>query len=219
TGKEVKLISSITLDSIGEVTLMLIAILFVQSVFSFIRVYTFSIVSEKALADLRKKIYERLIWLPMTFFDQRRVGELMSRITSDVSTLQDTFSFALAELLRQVFTLVLGTVVISFLAPTLTAFMLLTFPVLIILALVFGKYIRKLSRKTQDELAKTNVEVEESLQSISVVKYFTSELFEIMRYSRSRQAVLRLGLRTARPRALFASFVTLAVAGGRGIVG
>lgn len=219
TGKEVKLISSITLDSIGEVTLMLIAILFVQSVFSFIRVYTFSIVSEKALADLRKKIYERLIWLPMTFFDQRRVGELMSRITSDVSTLQDTFSFALAELLRQVFTLVLGTVVISFLAPTLTAFMLLTFPVLIILALVFGKYIRKLSRKTQDELAKTNVVVEESLQSISVVKYFTSELFEIMRYARSLQAVVSVAVRTARARALFVSFVIFAIAGGIVMVG
>lgn len=219
TGKEVKLTSWITFNSIGEVTIILIATLFVQSIFSFVRVYTFSIVSEKALADLRKKIYERLIWLPMTFFDQRRVGELMSRITSDVSTLQDTFSFALAELLRQVFTLVLGTIVISFLAPTLTAFMLLTFPVLIVLALIFGKYIRKLSKKTQDELAQTNVVVEESLQSISVVKYFTSELFEIMRYARSLQTVVNVAVRTARVRALFISFVIFAIAGGIVMVG
>ncbi len=138
-------------------------------------------VSERSLADLRKSVYQKIIWLPLSFFDNRRVGELMSRITSDVSTLSDMFSFTLAELLRQFLTLILGTVVIFFLAPKLTGFMLLTFPVLVILALVFGKYIRKLSRKTQDKLAEANVVVEESLQSISVVKAFTNEVFEITR--------------------------------------
>lgn len=219
SGKEAKLIPGVIFNSIGQVTLILIAILFVQSVFSFIRVYTFSVVSERALAGLRKKIYERIIWLPMSYFDRHRVGELMSRITSDVSILQDTFGFTLAELLRQVFTLVFGTIIIFFLAPTLTAFMLLTFPVLVILALVFGKYIRKLSRKTQDELAHTNVIVEESLQSISVVKSFTSELFEVMRYGNSLQHVVNVAIRTARVRALFISFIIFAIVGGIVVVG
>ena len=67
-------------------------ILVAQGVFSFVRVYTFSIVSERTLADIRSTVYEKIIWLPMTFFDRSRVGELLSRITSDVSTLQDTFT-------------------------------------------------------------------------------------------------------------------------------
>src|SRR5690606_29143222 len=114
-------------------------------------------VSERGLADLRKAVYQKIIWLPLTFFDKRRVGELMSRITSDVATLTDMFSFTLAELLRQILTLLIGTVIIFVLAPKLSGFMLLTFPVLVILALIFGKYIRKLSGKTQDQLAQANV--------------------------------------------------------------
>ena len=171
--------------TINQVALALLVVLFVQGVFSFTRVYTFSVVSERSLADVRKAVYQKIIWLPLSFFDNRRVGELMSRITSDVGTLSDMFAFTLAELLRQVLTLIFGTAIIFYLAPKLTGFMLLTFPVLVILALIFGKYIRKLSKKTQDRLAEANVVVEESLQSISVVKAFTNELFEIRQIHQS----------------------------------
>jgi ATP-binding cassette, subfamily B, bacterial len=201
-------------NSINQVALGLLGILLIQSFFSFLRVYTFSIVSEKGIANLRKSVYEKIIWLPMTFFDSRRVGELMSRITSDVGILYDTFSFTLAELLRQLLTLIFGVIVIFFLAPTLTGFMLLTFPVLVIAALLFGKYIRKMSRKTQDKLADANVVVEESLQSIFIVKAFTNELFEINRYTRSLKEVVTVAIQTARYRGLFISFVIFAIFGG-----
>jgi ABC-type multidrug transport system fused ATPase/permease subunit len=79
--------------SIDQVAIALLLILFVQGIFSFVRVYTFSIVSEKGMADVRQAVYRKVIWLPMTFFDSRRVGEVMSRLTSDVATLQDTFSY------------------------------------------------------------------------------------------------------------------------------
>src|SRR5690606_34136683 len=131
-----------------EATVALLAVLIIQSVFSFVRVYTFSMVSEKGIADLRKKVYQKVIWLPLSFFDSRRVGELMSRLTSDIGILQDTFSFTLAETLRQVLTLVFGTAFLFYFAPQLTVFMLLTFPVIVISAIVFGKFIRKMSRRT-----------------------------------------------------------------------
>jgi len=206
-------------STINQIALVLIFILFVQSIFSFTRVYTFSVVSERSLADLRKSVYQKIIWLPMSFFDSRRVGELLSRITSDVGTLQDVFSFTLAELLRQALTLILGTGVIFYLAPKLTGFMLLTFPVLVILALLFGKFIRKLSKNTQDKLADSNVIVEESLQSISVVKAFTNEFFEILRYTKSLSEVVNIAIRTARFRGLFISFVIFALFGGIVAVG
>lgn len=201
-------------QTINEVAIVLIVILFIQGIFSFIRVYTFSIVSERGMADLRQAVYKKVIWLPMSFFDSHRVGELMSRITADVGTLQDTFSFTLAELLRQVLTLVFGIGIIFYLAPTLTGFMLLTFPVLVIAALLFGKFIRKLSRKTQDKLAEANVIVEESLQSVTVVKAFTNEVFEINRYTKALQEVVTVAIQSARYRGLFISFIIFALFGG-----
>lgn len=206
-------------SSINEVALALIGILAVQGIFSFTRVYTFSVTSERSLADLRKTLYQKIIWLPLSFYDNRRVGELMSRITSDVGQLQDIFTFTLAELLRQSLTLIFGTALIFYLVPRLTIFMLLTFPVLVILALIFGKFIRKLSRKTQDKLAEANVVVEESLQSVSVVKSFTNELFEISRYKNVLTEVVAVAVRTATFRGLFISFSILALFGGIVAVG
>lgn len=200
--------------SINQIALALLAILLVQSVFSFIRVYTFTVVSEKALADLRHDIYQKIVWLPMSFFDSRRTGELISRITADVSTLQDTFTFTLAELLRQILVLLIGVPLIFILTPKLTIFMLLTFPVLVLAALFFGKFIRKLSKKTQDQLANTNVIVEETLQSIAVVKSFTNELFEVLRYKKSLNEVVRTAIYASRYRGLFISFTIVALFGG-----
>ena len=202
------------LTSINHIALALIGILLVQSVFSFIRVYTFAIVSEKTLADIRLSLYEKMLWLPMKFFDERRIGELISRITSDVGTLQDTFTVTLSELLRQIVVLIAGTVVIFVLTPKLTLFMLLTFPLLVLAALIFGKFIRKLSRKTQDQLASANVIVEETLQSVSVVKAFTNELFETLRYKKSLREVVRVALHASKYRGLFISFTILALFGG-----
>jgi ATP-binding cassette, subfamily B, bacterial len=206
--------SEFFLTTINQVALGLVIVLALQSVFSFLRVYTFSIVSEKSLADLRHAVYEKIIWLPQSFFDSRRVGELISRITSDVSTLQDAFAFMLAELLRQVLVLVIGTAVIFILTPKLTFFMLLTFPVLVLAALFFGKFIRKLSRKTQDQLANANVVVEETLQSIAVVKSFTNEMFEVLRYRKSLTEVVNTALHAAKYRGLFISFTILTLFGG-----
>lgn len=206
-------------SSLNQVALVLMGILLIQAIFSFIRVYTFSIVSERGMGNLRQTFYRKLIHMPMTFFDNRRVGELLSRITSDISTLQDTFSFTLAELLRQVITLLAGTGIILYLAPRLTAFMLLTFPIIVISALIFGKFIRKLSRKTQDKLAEANVIVEESLQSVSVVKAFTNELFETGRYNQAIQQVMGTAIHAARYRGIFISFIIFVLFGGIVAVG
>lgn len=202
------------LTTINQIAFALLAILIVQGIFSFIRVYTFAIVSERTLADIRLSVYEKMLWLPLTFFDKRRVGELISRITSDVGILQDVFTVTLAELLRQVMVLVAGTIVIFVLTPKLTLFMLLTFPVLVLAALFFGRFIRKLSKKTQDQLATTNVIVEETLQSITVVKSFTNELFEVARYKKSLKEVVRIALRAAKYRGVFISFTIVALFGG-----
>jgi ATP-binding cassette subfamily B protein len=206
--------STFFLSTINEVTLGFGVIVLFQALFSYLRVFFFSRFTERSIADLRLAVYQKMIWLPQSFFDSRRVGELMSRVTSDVGTLSDAYTFMLAELLRQVVVLIGGLIIISVLAPQLTLFMLLTFPVLVVAALLFGKYIRKMSKKTQDQLASANVIVEETLHSVSVVKAFTNELFEVARYGKSLQEAVNTALRSAKYRGLFFSFTIIAIFGG-----
>jgi ABC-type multidrug transport system fused ATPase/permease subunit len=200
--------------TLNEVTFLFVALLIMQAAFSFLRVYTFSRVSERSMRDLRKELYTKIITLPISFFEKSRVGELMSRITSDVTQLQDVLSITLAELFRQVFTLVGGVVLISMLSGKLTLFMLSTFPFLVVAAIVFGKFIRKNSKKVQDELAQTNIIVEETLQSINVVKAFTNERLEVNRYDTSIQSVVDYALKAATFRGGFISFIISVLFGG-----
>lgn len=201
-------------DDINGIAFILLGILLIQSVFSFFRVWLFAQVSEKSMRDIRKAIYGRLVHLPMTFFDKRRTGELISRITSDVSLLQDTFSITLAELMRQVITLLAGIGFLLYTTPKLTLFMLATIPVLVVIAMIFGRFIRKLSKATQDELAAANVVVEETLQSIVTVKSFTGEAFESTRYGKGLERVVNVALKAAGFRGAFISFIIFALFGG-----
>jgi len=201
-------------SDVNSIAWILIAILAIQSIFSFFRVWLFALVSERSMRDIRLALYSKLVRLPMTFFDKRRTGELISRITADVSQLQDTFSTTLAELFRQLVTLVAGVGFLLYNTPKLTVFMLGTFPVLVLIAMVFGRFIRNLSKKTQDELAAANVIVEETLQSISTVKSFVGEAYETSRYGKGLNSVVGVALTTAKYRGAFISFIIFALFGG-----
>ncbi len=201
-------------NDINSIAWILVGILAIQSVFSFFRVWLFALVSERAMRDIRTALYARMVRLPMGFFDKRRTGELISRITADVSQLQDTFSTTLAELFRQLITLLAGVGFLMYNTPKLTGFMLGTFPVLVLIAMVFGRFIRRLSKKTQDELAAANVIVEETLQSISTVKSFVGEAYESARYGKGLNEVVGIALTTAKYRGAFISFIIFALFGG-----
>lgn len=213
-GEMTKVIEGKSSYKINEVTLFFFAVLIVQAMLSFFRIYTFAQVSEKAMRDVRQTLYAKIITLPIFHFEKRRVGELMSRITSDITQLQDVLSITLAEFFRQVFTLVGGVALITYISWKLTLFMLATFPVLVISAIVFGKFIRKISKKAQDELANTNIIVEETLTSIQAVKAFTNEKYEVDRYTTSLNKVLGEALKAATLRGGFVSFIIFALFGG-----
>jgi ATP-binding cassette subfamily B protein len=213
-GQMTKVIEGKSNYHINEVTLFFFAVLIIQAILSFLRIYTFAQVSEKAMRDVRKTLYAKIITMPIFHFEKRRVGELMSRITSDITQLQDVLSITLAEFFRQVFTLVGGIALITYLSWKLTLFMLATFPLLVVAAIVFGKFIRKISKKSQDELAATNIIVEETFQSIQAVKSFTNESYEVNRYTSSLNRVIEAALKAATMRGAFVSFVIFALFGG-----
>jgi ATP-binding cassette, subfamily B, bacterial len=212
-GQLIEAINSKSSDQLRQVSLWLMGLMALQAIFSFFRVFTFTRVSERAMRDVRHGLYGRLISLPISFFEKNRIGDLMSRITSDVTQLQDVLSITLAEFFRQIFTLLIGIGIIFYTSPKLALFMLATFPFMVVAAFFFGRFIRKNAKRTQDELAKTNIIVEETLQSISVVKAFGNEFFEVSRYGQSLEKVVHFALRTATFRGAFISFVIFALFG------
>jgi ATP-binding cassette, subfamily B, bacterial len=193
--------------SFQSIGILLLVLLIFQGITSYVRVILITWVSEKSISDIRKDLYAKLLTQPIYFFEQRRVGELASRATADVSMLQDAISLTLAELIRQIIILIGGLAFIFWIAPGLTLIMLSTFPLVIVIAIIFGRYIRKVSKTRQDELAQTNVILDETLMAISVVKSFTNEFFEHLRYGKAIDRVVDVSMRFAKLRGMFFAFI------------
>lgn len=185
----------------------MVLVLILQGIFSFSRVLLFTYVSENTMADIRTSLYQRLICLPLSFFEDSRVGELTSRTTTDVQQLQSALSMTLAEFIRQIVILLFGVVYLLTETTELALRMFAVFPVVIIIAVFFGRYIRQFSKRRQEILAETNVILEESLHSISLVKAFTNEWLEIKKYGKSIQEVVKISIKFGQMRGLFIAFI------------
>jgi ABC-type multidrug transport system fused ATPase/permease subunit len=200
-------------ESINRIALLLVAILVIQSVFSYFRTVLFVNVTEKSLANLRQDTYNHLIRLPLKFFEQRRVGELNSRISADIALLQDTLTSTLAEFLRQIIIIVGGISLLVYTSLELTLFMLAILPAIVLMVFFFGRFIRKYSKQMQKEVAESNTIVEETLQGIRSVKTFTNEFLEMGRYRDRTLEIAKLGMKGGRYRGAFYSFVILGLFG------
>lgn len=193
--------------SVTDYGWIFLIVLIVQGIMSYFRTTLFAFVSEKGMANMRKDLYNKIITQPIVFFEERRVGELTSRITTDIEQLQSVFSITLAEFIRQLVVLISGVIIIVYWTPGLSMIMLLTFPVVVVVSMFFGRYIKKVSRQRQDQLAETNTIVEETFQSFSMVKSFVNEYFESLRYGKSVDKVVDISLRYARLRGIFFAFI------------
>jgi len=200
-------------ESINRIALLLVAILVIQSVFSYFRTVLFVNVTEKSLANLRQDTYNHLIRLPLKFFEQRRVGELNSRISADIALLQDTLTSTLAEFLRQIIIIVGGISLLVYTSLELTLFMLAILPAIVLMVFFFGRFIRRYSKQMQKEVAESNTIVEETLQGIRSVKTFTNEFLEMGRYRDRTLEIAKLGMKGGRYRGAFYSFVILGLFG------
>ncbi|MCC6723081.1 MAG: ABC transporter ATP-binding protein, partial [Saprospiraceae bacterium] len=200
--------------SLQQVGIFLVAVLVGQGFVSYFRVKLFAAVSEQGIADVRKALYSKIITLPIVFFEERSTGELVSRLTADVEKLYNAFSVTIAEFIRQVLVLISGIIILAVMAPKLSLIMLGTFPIIVVGAIFFGKKIRKLSKQRQDELANSNNVLSETMMSIQVVKAFTNELFESLRYGKSVDETVAVALHFAKGRALFTVFIVSVLFGG-----
>jgi ABC-type multidrug transport system fused ATPase/permease subunit len=191
----------------------LLVILFLQSIFSFFRLSLFVNFTENTLANLRLALYSNLVKLPMSFFSQKRVGELNSRISSDITQIQDTLTSTIAEFLRQFILIVGGVLLLANESIKLTLLMLSVVPLVAIAAVVFGRFIRKYSKNVQDKVAESQVIVEETMQGISIVKAFANEWYEITRYNLKIKEVVSIAIKGGKYRGYFASFIIFCLFG------
>jgi ABC-type multidrug transport system fused ATPase/permease subunit len=201
-------------NNVNVLLLFMLIVFAFQAVFSFFRVVVFNKVTENVLRDIKQESFRTFVHLPMNFFNKNKVGELTSRIATDIQLLQETFNTTIAEFFRQIVTIIFALTVIFFLSWQLALWMLAVVPVLAVVAIIFGRYIRKLSKKAQDESAASNSVLEEVLSGIFNVKAFTNERLEENRFNDRIAEVLRQNIKSGIMRGLFVSFIIFCMFGG-----
>lgn len=203
---------------LDRITAVLIAVFLLRSVITLIETYNLNYVGERILADIRKQLYQHLQTLSLRFFTERRVGELVSRISNDVTVMRSVLTNNINTLLQQSLTLI-GSVIIMFLLNArLTLFILVMIPIVVLLGFVFGFYLRRISTQVQDEIAGSTVVAEEVLQNIREVKSFAREPYEIARYNRVVDRTFSAAIRLLRVRAIFGPIVAFMAFGGLSLI-
>lgn len=211
--------------ALDRIALGLIVIFALQAVFNYLNTYLLVRVGQGVVADLRKALFSHLLTLPVRFFENRKTGEITSRLTSDASTVQNAVSGSLVQFINQAITLIGGIVIIFVTSWKLSLVMLSVVPVVILLASFAGRRLRKLSTQVQDKLAEANANAEEAIVGVRVVQAFTAEQVETHRYGQRILEALELAVRVGSLRAAyfgagisFATFTSLALViwfGGR----
>jgi ATP-binding cassette, subfamily B, bacterial MsbA len=188
-------------------TSALIGVFFVQASFTLVQSYTLNYVGEHIVLDLRAQLYHHLQRLSLGFYANRRTGEILSRISSDVTQVRTLLTNNSTQLLSNIVTLIGSVVIVFLLNPRLVIFVLVLMLAIVGVAVGYGRSLQRMSTKVQDSLADSTVAVEEGLQGIRVVKSFTNEEHEVNRYKGFLQRTLQAALRLAFYRATFGALM------------
>lgn len=212
---------------LDRTVLALIGIFALSSLFAAAQSYLLARVGAGVVADLRRALFSHLLTLSPRFFADHKTGDLTSRLTADVGTVQTVTSTALAQLAAQTVSLVGAVVLLITTSPRLSLFTLAVIPLVIGTAVLIGRRIRRVSREVQDAVAGANASAEEAISGVRVVQSFTAEGIERERYGRGVLASFRAALKRARLQALmggtlsfltFGSLAALLWYGGRQVM-
>jgi subfamily B ATP-binding cassette protein MsbA len=196
------------MGGLDRLVLLLIVLFSVQAVGSFLQTYFLGVVGERIVARLRSDLFARLVTLSLDFYVHARVGELISRLSSDVTQVRMMLTQTITNLLAASVGL-LGSIVILFvLSPTLLLVVLVLAPALIGVAFAFGRPLQRVSTQVQDEIARSTTTAEEALSGIRIVKSFVREDWEIHRYGVDLGRVVARATRLALWRGLFGAVMT-----------
>jgi subfamily B ATP-binding cassette protein MsbA len=199
---------------LDRIALILVGLFLVQAVLNYAQTYLLSATGERAVAGLRRELFDRLLDMPPGFFAERRTGELTSRLTIDIGLLQGVLSHQLAEFSRQVLALIGGVVLLTLMQPRLTLTALGVVPIVVGSAFYFGRRLRRITTGVQDRVAEATAVAEEAFSQIRTVQSFTQEPMERRRYAERVAAAVRAALVRANVRGVFFGVLTLTTFGG-----
>ncbi|HSH77109.1 MAG TPA: ABC transporter transmembrane domain-containing protein [Herpetosiphonaceae bacterium] len=190
------------------VALVMLGVFVVQAFFNFAQSYLLSYVGERVVADLRIQVYEHLQSLSLRFFSDRRVGEITSRVTSDVTIIQQTTTVNVAQFLQNMISFLGGLSLMIFLSLKLTLLTMVVVPLMLVAGVLFGKRIRNISTEVQDRLANATAVLEETVAGIRVVQSFARESYEVGRFRAAIEEAFRTSMRRTRVRSTFLPIVS-----------
>ena len=196
-------------DELNRITLILIATFILRSIFYYIQNYTLAYAGERIVVDLRLAVYTHLQALSLRFFSDRRVGELISRLSSDVTLVRGALTSSVATVLSQALAFIGSLALMLALNWRLTLFVLLLAPPVAISGALFGRRMRQLSTELQDQMADSTAMAEEALSGVRVVKAFAREGYEAQRYGQQMQRAFGATMALTRVRAAFGPLITL----------
>ena len=169
-------------DLLNSLTRDLVIIILFQAAFAITHNYILGFIGHRVTADFRIELFSHIQSLSLRFFQSRRVGEILSRMSNDITVIQNALVSIPVAVLRQTITLVGALAIIFYLNWKLTGLILLVLPPLMLFARIFGKRLRSLSEKVQDKIAQALVVLEEVASSIKIVKSYTREPYEKKRF-------------------------------------
>jgi subfamily B ATP-binding cassette protein MsbA len=196
---------------LNQTIVFLIAALAVSGVFNFIKTYQTAYVGERIVADVRERVYSHLQELPLSFYDDHRTGDLMSHISNDAALIQSTLSSNMLMIPQHVVTLVVGVIMLLVMDWRLTLFLACVIPVMALGSTIFGSYVRKLSRRIQEQLSIGMIVMEETLSCQRIVKAFAREEFETNRFRTALEQFFQTTIRRAWLQAAFGAAMTTVV--------
>ncbi len=180
------------LAPINQAAMLLFGVFVVQSAFAAVRAWSFTLAGERVVAQLRKDLFSAIVEQEMAFFDESRTGELTNRLASDTTVLQNAVTVNVSMALRYVVGGVGGVVLLVWMSPALTGITLVVVPVVVFGGAVYGRWVRTLSRKIQDALARSTSVAEEAISGIRTVRAFGNEAGEQERYGQAVDDSYRL---------------------------
>jgi ABC transporter fused permease/ATP-binding protein len=204
-----------TTHDLDRIVLLLIGVFVVNAVLVWLRHYSVSWLGERVVADLRGMVFDRVLTLPLTWFYERRSGELVGRLASDVTVIEGVVGSELSMALRNLIQLIGAMVLLFVIDIRLTLLMLAIVPPITLTTIYFGRRIRKMTRAVQDELAHVSGQVQESIGAIATVQSFVRESYEARRYRSGVESAFRKTLTLVRWRSWF--FSTAMTAGYIGV--
>ncbi len=202
-------LSEKNLDTLNRIAILLLVVFAVQAIFSFIHRISMAFVGERVVADIRVQVYTHLQKLSLQYFADHRTGEVVSRLTNDVSLLQSAVTDNLVALLRQLLTLIGGSIFLFILDWRLTIIILAGIPIVTLTMVFLGRKIRRASRDVQDKLAEAANVVEETVSGIRIVKSFAREPHEISRFTEKVNETFRAAMHRALLGATLGPFIGL----------